>query len=309
MVVKRGRNVRLMQGNEAVVEGAIAAGVRFFAGYPITPSTEILEEISVRLPQVGGVFIQMEDEIGSLAAVLGASAGGVKAMTATSGPGFALMVENIGYAIVAEIPCVIVQVQRIGPGAGMIFPTQGDTMSVKWATPGGNEIITLAPASVKECFELTIRAVNLSERFRTPVILLSDAYLGHMREKVEVPSYDEIDRVDRLRPAVPPHEYLPYDADETGVPAMANLGSEYHFRIPAVLHDKAGKYGPSPEERHFLLRRLHNKILSHLDEIVMIEEYMLEDAEIAIFAYGICARAAKAAVRTARAEGIVGRSR
>lgn len=298
------KNVQLMQGNEAVVEGAIAAGVRFFAGYPITPSTEILEQISVRLPQVGGKFIQMEDEIASISAVLGASMGGVKAMTATSGPGFALMVETIGYAIMAEIPCVVVEVQRIGPGAGMVFTSQQDTMSVRWAPPGGVETITLAPASVKECFELTIRAVNLSERFRVPVFLLSDAYLAHIREKVEVPSYDEVLTVERTKPTVPPYKFLPYEADETGVPAMPDFGSEYRSKIVAVLHDKAGKYGPSPEERTLILGRLHNKILAHIDELPMVEEYMLEDADIAIFSYGICARAAKAALKTARAEGI-----
>jgi 2-oxoglutarate ferredoxin oxidoreductase subunit alpha len=304
MNIQAERNFRLMQGNEAVVEGAIAAGVRFFAGYPITPSTEILEEFAVRLLQVGGMFIQLEDELGSLAAVLGASLGGVKAMTATSGPGLALMTENIGLAIVAEIPCVIVDVQRMGPAIGMIFATQGDMMTAKWATPGGNEIIALTPSSVNETYELTIRAVNLSERFRVPVILLSDAYLGHLREKVKVVDYDHVERVGRTKPTVPPSQYLSFDADETGVPAMADIGSEYHLLITPYLHNKAGIYGPSVEERSFLLRRLHNKILAHLDEISMNEEVMLDDAHIAILAYGITARAAKVAVRAARAEGI-----
>jgi len=304
MNIQTERNFRLMQGNEAVVEGAIAAGVRFFAGYPITPSTEILEKFAVRLPQVGGMFIQMEDELGSLAAVLGASLGGAKAMTATSGPGLALMTENISLAIEAEIPCVVVDVQRMGPAIGMIFTTQGDMMTAKWATPGGNEIIALTPSSVNETYELTIRAVNLSERFRVPVILLSDAYLGHMREKVKVVDYDHVERADRPKPTVPPSQYLSFDADEAGVPAMADIGSEYHLVITPYLHNKAGIYGPSVEERSFLLRRLHNKILAHLDEILMNEEVMLDDAQIAIFAYGITARAAKVAVRAARAEGI-----
>jgi 2-oxoglutarate ferredoxin oxidoreductase subunit alpha len=297
-----GKDIRLMQGNEAVVQGAIAAGVRFFAGYPITPATEILEEFSVLMPQVGGICIQMEDELGSLAAVLGASIGGVKAMTATSGPGLALMTENISLAIEAEIPCVIVDVQRMGPATGMIFTSQGDMMTAKWATPGGNEIIALAPCSVNETFELTVRAVNLSERFRVPVVLLSDAYLGHMREKVIVPH--QVERVDRPKPAVAPGEYLPFDADETGVPAMADIGSLYRSKIPPFLHDKMGVYGPSVEERSFLLRRLHNKILAHLDEILMNEEIMLDDAETVVFSYGITARAAKAAVRAARSEEI-----
>ena len=296
--------MRLLQGSEAVVEGAIAAGVRFFAGYPITPSTEILEGFSQRLPEVGGTFIQMEDELGSLTAVLGASVGGVKAMTATSGLGAALMQEIAAHAISMEIPCVIVDVQRMGPGLGLIFTAQGDVMFTKWGTPGGNEIIALAPSSVKEVFELTIKAVNLSERFRVPVYLLSDAYLAHMRETVEVVNYDQVERVERSKPAVPPEEYLTYDADETGVPAWADFGSKYRPVLVSSTHDKAGRYAPGVEGRRFLNQRLHDKILGHLDEILMNEEMMLEDAQTAVFAYGICARGAKAAVMAARAEGI-----
>ena len=302
--MRKERAVRLMQGNEAVVEGAIAVGVRFYAGYPITPASEIMEAFARRMPEVGGTFIQMEDEIGSLAAVIGASVGGVKSMTATSGPGFSLMVENIGHAIISEIPCVIVDVQRMGPSHGLIFLSQGDMMAIKWASPGGNEIIALAPSSVKECFELTVKAVNLSERFRVPVFLVSDAYLGHMREKVEVPDPDQIEIVERPRPTVSPDKYLCKDADATGVPAMADFGSPYRTKLIGSLHTKAGDYGPSLEERVFLVHRLRNKILAHLDEILMIEEMLTEDAEVAVFAYGITARSAKAAVMAARAEGI-----
>lgn len=296
-----GKDFVLMQGNEAVVEGAIAAGVRFYAGYPITPATEILEGFSRRLPQVGGKSIQMEDEIGSLAAVIGASAGGVKAMTATSGPGMSLMVENIGLAIMLEIPCVIVDVQRMGPATGLIPTSQGDMMCAKWATPGGNEIIALVPSSVKETFELTIKAVNLSERFRVPVILLSDAHLAHMREKIQVPDQGDIEIVSRAKPTVPPEEYLTFNADETGVPEMAPLGSDYRSELMGSGHDKSGRYGPSPKERAFLLSRLSQKILAHRDEISMIEKVLLDDAEVAVFAYGICARSAKAAMKIARA--------
>jgi len=294
-------NSILMQGNEAVVEGALAAGVRFFAGYPITPATEILEVFARRMPQVGGKSIQMEDEIASLAAVIGASAGGVKAMTATSGPGMSLMVENIGLAIMLEIPCVIVDVQRLGPATGLIHTSQGDVMCAKWATPGGNEIIALAPSSVQETFELTIKAVNLSERFRVPVILLSDAHLGHMREKVRVPDQADIEIVSRPEPTVPPEEYLTYNADEAGVPEMAPVGSEYRSEFMGSIHDKSGKYSPPPEGRTFLLNRLSKKILAHRDEISMIETVLTEDAEVAVFAYGICGRSAKAAVKLARA--------
>jgi len=294
----------LLQGNEAVVEGAIAAGIRFFAGYPITPASEILEGFALRMPQVGGAFIQMEDEISALSAVIGASIGGAKAITATSGPGMSLMSENIGLAIVEEIPCVIVDVQRVGPGSGMIFTSQGDAMYAKWGTPGGNEIIALAPSSVKECFDLTVKAVNLSERFRVPVTLLSDAHLGHMREVIDVVDYEQIEKVDRPKPTCPPEKYLTYDADESGVPAMADVGTAYRSRLTPYLHDKGGVYGPSPEERRFLIHRLHHKILDHLDEILMVEQTMVEDARIAVFAYGICARSAKAAVKAARAKGI-----
>jgi len=296
-----GKDFILMQGNEAVVEGAIAAGVRFYAGYPITPATEILEGFSRRLPQVGGKSIQMEDEIGSLAAVIGASAGGVKAMTATSGPGMSLMVENTGLAIMLEIPCVIVDVQRIGPATGGISTSQGEMMCAKWATPGGNEIIALVPSSVKETFELTIKAVNLSERFRVPVILLSDAHLAHMREKIQVPDQGDIEIVSRAKPTVPPEEYLTFNADETGVPEMAPLGSDYRSELMGSGHDKSGRYGPSPKERAFLLSRLSQKILAHRDEISMMEKVLLDDAEVAVFAYGICARSAKAAMKIARA--------
>lgn len=299
---EKGKRI-LLQGNEAVVEGAIAAGVRFFAGYPITPASEILEGFASRMPQVGGAFIQMEDEISALSAVIGASIGGAKAITATSGPGMSLMSENMGLAIMEEIPCVIVDVQRLGPGAGMIFTSQGDTMYAKWGTPGGNEIIALAPWSVKECFDLTVRAVNLSERFRVPVILLSDSHLGHMREMVDVDS-NRVEKVNRLKPTCPAERYLTYEADVNGVPPMADIGTAYRSRFSAYMHDKGGIYGPSPEERRFLIHRLHHKILDHLDEVLGIEQTMMEDARIAVFAYGICARVAKAAVEQARAKGI-----
>jgi len=293
----------LLQGNEAVVEGAIAAGVRFFAGYPITPASEILERFASRMPQVGGAFIQMEDEISALSAVIGASVGGAKAMTATSGPGMSLMSENIGLAIIEEIPCVIVDVQRVGPGSGMIFASQGDVMYAKWGTPGGNEMIALAPWSVKECYNLTAKAVNLSERFRLPVILLSDAHLGHMREMMELDD-SQIEKIDRSRPTCSPENYLTYDADENGVPAMADIGTAYRSRYTAYLHNKGGIYGPSPEERRFLIHRLHHKIVDHLDDILMVEQTTPQDTRIAVFAYGICARVAKAAIDEAKEEGI-----
>lgn len=253
---------------------------------------------------MGGVCIQMEDEIASLAAVLGASVGGVKAMTATSGPGMCLMAEHIGLAIMEEVPCVIVDVQRVGPSTGLVFLSQGDMMLAKWATPGTNEIIALAPCSVREAYELTIKAVNLSEAFRVPVIVLSDAYLGHMREKITVAAPDEVEFVERPRPTVPPGQYLSYDADASGVPPMAELGGKYRSRFVSSTHDTAGRYDPPVEGRRFLGHRLRNKILTHRDEFTWVERMFLDDAEVAVFAYGTCGRTAKAAVLEARARGI-----
>ncbi len=293
---------QLLQGNEAVVEGAIAAGVRFFAGYPITPATELLEYFSSRMLQAGGAFIQMEDEISALSAVCGASAAGAKAMTATSGPGMSLMSENMGLAIIEELPCVIVDVQRLGPSSGMIFTSQGDVMYAKWGTPGGNEVIALAPSNVKECFTLTAKAVNLAERFRTLVIVLSDSLLGHMREMVDIDP-DAIERVSRQKPTVPPEEYGMYRPNSKGVPEMADLGTPYRSAFTAYLHDDRGVYGPAPAQREALIDRLHRKVLDYVDEIDMVEERMLDDAEIAVFSYGICARVARAAVEEARRQG------
>jgi 2-oxoglutarate ferredoxin oxidoreductase subunit alpha len=300
---KRKNEAQLLQGNEAIVEAAIAAGVRFFAGYPITPATEILERFAWRMQEVGGAFIQMEDEISALSAVIGAAVGGAKAMTATSGPGMSLMSENIGLAIVEEIPCVIVDVQRVGPGSGMIMASQGDVMYAKWGTPGGNEIIALAPWSVKECFDLTIKCVNLAERFRVPVFLLSDAHLGHMREIVDF-KHNRIDKIERKQPTCPPKTYLTYGASEDGVPEMADVGTPYRSKYTPYLHDQRGVYGPSPQERRFLIHRLHNKILAHMEEIAMVDQALIEDAKVAVFAYGTCARVARAAIELARKDGI-----
>jgi 2-oxoglutarate ferredoxin oxidoreductase subunit alpha len=295
---------RLMMGNEACAEGAIAAGVRFFAGYPITPASEIAEIMSFRLPQVGGCFIQMEDELGSITAATGASLGGMKAMTASSGPGLSLKQEGIGCAAIMEVPVVIINVQRGAPGIGNIQPAQGDVMQARWGSHGGPQLIALAPSSVKECFDLTVKAVNLSERFRVPVLVLSDASVGHMREKIWVP--DSVDIVNRTRPAVPPEKFLSYDTDEPdGVPAMADLGSEYLSHITSFMHYKNGfPAWTDLKVTDVLVNRLSNKILWHQEEIIFLERYLLEDAEIALVAYGSTARPAKAAVAMARNKGI-----
>ena len=297
--------VLLMQGNQACAEGALAAGVKFFGGYPITPSTEIAEIMAKRLPQVGGKFIQMEDEIAGIGAIIGASLTGKKVLTATSGPGFSLKQELLGYAAIAEIPMVIANVQRVGPSTGQpTSPSQGDVMQARWGTHGDHQIIALTPASVPECFSLTIKAYELSEKYRTPVIMLMDEIIGHMREKIELPdSYDEIEQPIRKQPTDKAN-FLAYKAEADGVPAMAAFGMGYHSHVTGLVHDETGFPNGAPAATVALTDRLNNKILNHLDDIVMYEEYCMEDAEIAVVAYGGTARTAYAAIDMAREQGI-----
>ncbi|MDH4222464.1 MAG: 2-oxoacid:acceptor oxidoreductase subunit alpha [candidate division Zixibacteria bacterium] len=299
------QKARLIQGNEACAEGALAAGVNFFAGYPITPSTEIAEYLARNLPRRGGKFIQMEDEIASIAAVIGASIAGAKAMTATSGPGFSLMQENIGYAYMAEVPCLIVEVQRGGPSTGL--PTkvsQSDTMQAKWGTHGDYFAVALAPYSVKECFDLTIRALNLSEKYRTPVILLMDEVLGHMKEKVVLPDLSEIRVFNRIKPNVPPEWYQHFEINPHFVSPMASFGEGYRYNITGLTHDPLGFPTSKSEEIHAKLDKLEKKIMHNVNDIVQVEEEFMEDATIAVFAYGIAARAAKQAIRMAQQKRI-----
>lgn len=297
--------VLLMQGNQACAEGAIAAGVTFFAGYPITPSTEIAEIMAKRLPEVGGKFIQMEDEIAGIGAIIGASLTGKKVLTATSGPGFSLKQEFIGYATIAEIPLVIANVQRVGPSTGQpTSPSQGDMMQARWGTHGDHPVIALTPASVPECFTLTIKAYELSEKYRMPVLLMMDEIIGHMREKIELPDYDTIEKPNRKRPAVKPSEYMAYKADSDGVPPMADFGTGYRYHVTGLVHDETGFPNGSPAATKELIKRLHDKVERDIDEITMVEEYKLEDAEIAIVTYGGTARSAYAAIDMAREKGI-----
>lgn len=294
-----------MQGNEAVAEGALAAGVRFFAGYPITPSTEIAEIMAERLPRLGGKFIQMEDEMASLAAVIGASLTGQKSITATSGPGFSLMQENIGFAAMAEVPCVIVNVQRSGPSTGMpTAPAQGDVMQARWGTHGDHPVIVLSPASVREAYDITVRAVNLAEKYRVPVILLMDEVVGHLREKVVLPALGEVEIINRPAPSPNVEEYSPYLPDENGVPPMANFGEGYRYHVTGLAHDEQGMPANDPKVLEKLLLRLHNKINYNLPDILFDEALYLDDAQVAVLAYGCSARSARRAVKEARAEGI-----
>lgn len=296
--------VTVLSGNEACVEGALAAGVRFFAGYPITPSTSIAEMMSRRLPQIGGKFIQMEDEIASVNALIGASLTGLKVIGATSGPGLSLKQESFGVAMLMEVPCVMIDVQRVGPSTGMAtMPAQGDVMAARWGTHGDHPVIVLTASTVRECFELTVKAVNLAERFRTLVILLTDAILASLLEKVELP--DRVETIDRVRTTVPHDQYKPYAAGENGVPPIADFGSGYHWYASSNVHDEYGRLATSKHDVAWaLFQRLHNKIWKHRDELTFYSTEWLDDAETVVLAYGSTARSARAAVKTARQQGI-----
>jgi 2-oxoglutarate ferredoxin oxidoreductase subunit alpha len=302
-------------GDYAAAEGAILAGCRFFAGYPITPATEIAERMSVRLPQVGGVYIQMEDELASMNAILGASWAGAKSMTATSGPGFSLMMENLGLGVMLETPCVLVNVQRGGPSTGL--PTlvgQQDMMQARWGSHGDYEIIALSPASPQELFDLTIRAFNLSEKFRTPVLVMTDAEVGHMTEKVVIPSPDEIEIVNRpqvRRGDVEPDHFRIFRDSPAGgcrnggyISPMAIAGEGYRIHVTGLTHDERGYPVMNARAHEWNVSRLVNKIRAHRDEIMQVEEQNLDDAEVVVVSYGISARTSLWPIELARREGI-----
>jgi len=294
-----------MNGDVACAEGAISAGCRFFAGYPITPATEVAERMSERLPRVGGVCIQMEDEMASMNAVLGASWAGMKAMTATSGPGFSLMMENLGLGVMLETPCVLVNIQRAGPSTGLpTLVAQGDMMQARWGSHGSYEIIALVPSSPQEIFNLTITAFNLSERYRVPVLVMSDEAVGHMSEKVVIPRIAPEELVSRRRPDVAPEQYLPYKSDGDLVPPMAVAGEGYRFHVTGLTHDERGYPVMTADAQDHLVRRLVDKIRLNRSDILKYEEVGVEDAEVIVCAYGITARIARLAVQQAQDEGI-----
>ncbi len=296
-----------IQGDEAVARAAILAGCRFYAGYPITPASEIFEAMALYMPLVDGVSIQMEDEIGSIAAVIGASWAGAKAMTATSGPGFSLMQENLGYAVMTETPIVVVNMMRGGPSTGQpTFPAQGDLMQAIWGTHGDHMLIVLSPSTVQEAFDLTIRAFNLAEKYRTPVVILGDAELAHMRERVYIPNPDEIEVVERKLPANEDEAKLPFgDPHGDGVPPMPIFGRGYRTYVTGLTHDESGHPRTvEPEVQQKLIGRIFRKILDHKDEIISYETFELDDAEIAIVSTGIVSRSAIRAVKMLRERGV-----
>lgn len=299
-------SMKLMQGNEACAAGAIAAGVRFFGGYPITPSTEIAETMAKVLPSVDGCFVQMEDEIGGMGVVLGASLAGKKVLTATSGPGFSLKQELIGYAACAEIPVVVVNVQRVGPSTGQpTSPAQGDVMQARWGTHGDHPMIALSPWTVRETFDATVMAVNYAERFRTPVILLMDEIVGHLRENIELPKSDELNIYPRRRPSKTRAQgYEPYAPEKDLVPNPADFGTGYHIHVTGLVHDYTGFPSGSPAVTEEFIDRLHKKIAIAQDEITHYDEFFMDDAEYAVLSYGGVARTAYEAVRQAREKGI-----
>jgi 2-oxoglutarate ferredoxin oxidoreductase subunit alpha len=294
-----------LDGDCACSEGAIAAGANFAAGYPITPSTEVVEHFAARIPAVGGVFLQMEDELASSIAVVGAAWGGAKAFTVTSGPGFSLMMEHLGYAAMTETPLVLVDVQRGGPSTGLpTLPGQADMMQARWGSHGDYEIIALCPNTPQECFNLTIDAFNLAEEYRTPVLMMMDECVGHMTEKIMIPPAEEIKIYPRRYTSLLPSEYLPYRPEPDGIPDMAPVGQGYKFEVTGLTHDEHGYPAMNWEAQHKLVGRLVGKIRDNADRIARWEERQLEDAEVAVIAYGITSRVADRAVQMARAEGV-----
>jgi 2-oxoglutarate ferredoxin oxidoreductase subunit alpha len=297
--------VHFLDGDHACCEGALAAGARFAAGYPITPSTEVVERFASRIPTVGGTFIQMEDELAASICLQGAVWGGAKAFTVTSGPGYSLMMEHIGYAAMTETPCVFVNVQRGGPSTGLpTLPAQADMMQARWGSHGDYATIAVCPNSPQECFDLTIKAFNFSERFRVPVMIMMDEVVGHMTEKVVIPEADQIDIQPRLHTKKPPSEYNAYEPNEEGVPEIAHAGEGYRFHVTGLTHDERGYPSMTPKTQDTLVRRLKSKIEDNVEKITIYEADGLEDADVVVVSYGITSRVAQRAIDMSRARGI-----
>ncbi len=296
----------LLQGNEAIAEGAFYAGARFFAGYPITPSSEIATVCSKRLPRIGGMFMQMEDEIASMGAIVGASLAGAKAFTATSGPGFSLMQENLGMAIMTEVPCVVVNVQRSGPSTGLATkPAQSDVMQLRWGRHGDQCLIALCPATVEQCFSVAVTAFNFAEKYRVPVVVAPDEVVAHMRENIVIPPPGAIEVVNRKKPAgCRPEAYRPFAPDEDGIAPLAAYGDDCVFHVSSSMHGMDGYSNNDPDNAKWRVSQLHRKIQRHLDEIVITKAFHAKDAEILLIAYGITTRASRAAAMVLRKKGV-----
>jgi 2-oxoglutarate ferredoxin oxidoreductase subunit alpha len=293
-----------MDGDHACCEGALAAGARFAAGYPITPSTEVVERFSARIPTVGGVFIQMEDELAASITLQGAVWGGAKAFTVTSGPGFSLMMEHIGYAAMTETPCVFVNVQRGGPSTGLpTLPAQGDMMQARWGSHGDYEIIAISPNSPQECFDLTIRAFNLAEKYRVPVMFMMDECVGHMTEKVVIPPADQIEVVPRRTTTKPPGEFFSFEPCEDQVPDFAKAGDGYRFHVTGLTHNEKGYPSMTVKTQDKLIRRLKDKIHNAVDDISINEEIDVDGADVVVVAYGITSRVATKAIQMVHERG------
>jgi 2-oxoglutarate ferredoxin oxidoreductase subunit alpha len=294
-----------MDGDHACCEGALAAGARFAAGYPITPSTEVVERFATRIPTVGGTFIQMEDELAASIAIAGAAWAGVKAFTVTSGPGFSLMMEHIGYAAMTETPAVFVNVQRGGPSTGLpTLPAQSDMMQARWGSHGDYEVIAVCPSSPQECFDLTIKAFNLAEEYRTPVMVMMDEVVGHMTERVVIPPAEEIEITPRRHTHKPPEEFRLFDSGPDLVPEMVYAGEGYRFHVTGVTHDERGYPVITPQAQDQLVRRICEKIRIAVDKITMIEEADTEDADVVVVSYGITSRVAQRAIELAKEGGV-----
>ncbi len=294
-----------LDGDHACCEGALAAGARFAAGYPITPSTEVVERFAARVPTVGGCFIQMEDELAASIALQGGVWGGAKAFTVTSGPGFSLMMEHIGLAAMTECPCVFVNVQRGGPSTGLpTLPAQADMMQVKWGSHGDYEVIALCPNSPQECFDLTIQAFNFAEQYRVPVFVMMDEVVGHMTEKVVIPPPDQIEVTPRRYTTIPPGEFKAYEPREDMVPDMPHVGKGYNVHVTGLTHDERGYPNMTLPTQDKLVRRLQNKILNAVDRITMTEEEQIDGADVVVISYGITSRVAQRAIEAAREKGL-----
>lgn len=304
-----GDKVQFIQGDMACVYGGLLAGCSFFGGYPITPASEVAEGMARRLPRVKGTYIQMEDEIGSIAAVIGAAWGGAKSMTATSGPGFSLMMENYGYAVMTETPCVIVNVQRTGPSTGQpTLGAQGDMMQARWGTHGDLEAIALAPSTVQECMDFTIEAFNLSEKYRHPVCVMTDGEIGHLRERIIIPDEKELNLIERVPATIDKNKFIPFTNSQTKdrkVPDFPTFGSGYHTYVTGLTHNEAGFPATDKQVDHEkLVRRITSKITDDKQKLVSVERLYLEDADIVFVTYGASARPAESAVEMGRKNGI-----